>query len=392
MSFNRSRLAGRVALLALTSVLSLAALAQRVVVEGQAQIQGGDIGQAREVAMRRALGMAANSGAVTISSRTTSSIGELQDATRIEASACTRDAQILDERIHEGSLTLTVAVNLTGDKDCPAHCQGSYTNKIVATGFAMEFPNQLGRNENSSLIYATAVELARKLRQQSRVQVVYDETVFPYASPALAPSPYLQPGDEQLPLVKLAKAKRAQYVISGIYRNLTVQPRWFGGRSRLVELDAYIHDGINGALLAQRRFAATANGSVELTNGLTIGSAEFYSGDFGQVWGPMLEKVAQWTADTVACLPFTARVLKVERGQIYFDAGAESGISAGDVLRQHVWRVPSVRDEAGLLLGQEKQIRSPVKVKVVYPGFSIAEFAEAGFDLKAAPGDLLYLR
>lgn len=392
MSFYRSGLAGHIVLLALTSLFPLAVLAQRVVVEGQAQIQGGDVGQAREVAMRRALGLAANSGVVTINSRTTSSIGELEDTTRVDATACTRDASILDEKIQEETLTLTVAVNLTDDRDCPVRCQGSYTNKILATGFAIEFPQQLGRNENSGLVFATPVELARKLKQQSRVQVAYDETFFPYASPALAPNPYLVQSDEQLPLVKLAKAMRSQYVVSGIYRNLSVQPRWLGGRSRTIELDAYIHDGIHGALLAQRRFSAKAIGEVELKKSSAIGSAEFYVGDFGQVWGQLLENVAQWTADTAACLPFTARVLKVERGQIYLDAGAESGIAAGDVMRQHVWRVPAVRDETGLLLGQEKQLRSPVKIKVVYPGFSIAEFTEAGFDLKASPGDLLYLR
>jgi hypothetical protein len=52
-----------------------------------------------------------------------------------------------------------------------------------------------------------------------------------------------------------------------------------------------------------------------------------------------------------------------------------------------------VTTQAGVLLGQEKTLGVNLVLMSVYPGFSIAEVAEAGFDaLKAKSGDLLYLQ
>lgn len=96
----------------------------------------------------------------------------------------------------------------------------------------------------------------------------------------------------------------------------------------------------------------------------------------------------------MACLPFIARVLKIEDGQIFVDIGAEYGVKTGDVLRLHTWKEPPVMTRNGLLLGQEKQLGIHLKLKLVYPGFAIVDAAEARFkaEFKVRPGDLLYLQ
>jgi hypothetical protein len=296
-------------------------LAQEVVVEGQASIRNGDMGQARELALQRALGQAAASGSARISSVAQSQPGTVQDSTRLSATACTKSSRILGESINGDQLTLSVAVTL-------------------------------------------------------------DQ----------APEPFLLPSDKESRFVSLAKARRAQYVISGIYRDFAIRRGWLTFSKRAIVIDIYIHDGANGALLTQRRFSRTASGEVALKTSPPIGSEAFYATDLGRAWGALLDEIAIWATDSAACLPFIARVLKVDGAQIFLDIGAEASVAAGNALRLHAWKEPSVMTSSGLLLGQEKQLGVKLNLKLVYPGFSIAEVAEAGFSLKIRPGDLLYLQ
>jgi hypothetical protein len=366
--------------------------AQEVVVEGQAPIRNGDMGQARDLALQRALGLAAASGSARISSVAQSQPGSMQDSVRVAASACTKGSRIVGESVSGGQLTLNVAVTLDPAPDCVPQCQAGYTNKVAVTGIALEFPQQLGHKETSTLAYVTAVELARKLKQQNRLLVDHAETVFPYSSPDRAPEPFLLPGDKETRFVTLAKARRAQYVVSGVYRDFGIRQETFGAK-RTMAIDIFVHDGANGGLLAQRRFSRTASGNVLLRDTPAIGSDVFYATDLGRVWGELLNEVAVWTSNTTACLPFIARVLKVEGRQIFLDMGAEYGVAVGNSLRTHRWKEPPVTTQAGVLLGQEKTLGVNLVLMSVYPGFSIAEVAEAGFDaLKAKSGDLLYLQ
>lgn len=381
---------GRFLLCAL--LLPLCALAQEVVVEGQASIRNGDTGQARELALQRALGQAAASGSARISSVAQSQLGTINDSTRLAATACTKSSRILGESINGEQLTLSVAVTLDQAQDCTTRCQPGYTNKVVVTGIAMEFPEQLERKETSAIVYATAIELARKLKNQNHLLVDHEEGMFPYSSAARAPEPFLLRGDKETRFVSLAKARRAQYVVSGVYRDFSIRREWLSRSKRAIVIDIYIHDGANGALLAQRRFSRTASGDVALKASPPIGSEVFYASDLGQVWGTLLDEIAIWASDSTACLPFIARVLKVEGGQIFLDIGAEASVAAGNTLRLHTWKEPPVMTSTGLLLGQEKQLGVKLNLKSVYPGFSIAEVAEAGFSLKIKPGDLLYLQ
>lgn len=367
--------------------------AQEVVVDGQAPIINGDIGQARDQALKRALGLAAASGATQINSVAQSQPGALQDSTRLSATACAKSSRILSESVSNGQLNLNVAVTLAPGQDCAPICQAEYTNKVVLTGIAMEFPQQMEPKETSTIAYVTAVELARKLKNQNRVLVDHAETVFPYSSPVRAPEPLLLPGDKETRFVTLAKARRAQYVVSGIYRDFGIQHNILNSFSRRMVIDIYVHDGANGTLLAQRRFSHMAKGDVKMKNTPTIGSEPFYASDIGRAWGTLLNEIAIWTAENTACLPFIARVLKVEGGKIFTDMGAEAGVAAGNTLRLHSWKEPPVMTAAGLLLGQEKQLGVRLNLKSVYPGFSIAELAETGFDqVKVRSGDLLYLQ
>lgn len=374
--------------------------AREVLVAGQAVIVNGDIGRAREEALQRALGLAAASGSARVNAVAESRADSLTDSTRVTSSLCIKNTRIVGETVSGDLISLDVSVTHDPNVGCTPECEVAYTNKVVVTGIALEFPEQIEYRESigPTIAYDTAVELARKLKNQNRLLTDHAESHFPYTSPGRAPEPFLTPGDKESPFAILAKSRRAQYVVSGIYRDFSQRRNVVGFPERHMVIDIYVHDGANGALLKHKRFSKVAKGvlpnSVSLKGKFQPGSEAFYATDFGQAWGSLLDSIAQWTSETVACLPFIARVLKIEDGQIFIDIGAEYGVKSGDVLKLHTWKDPPVMSRQGLLLGQEKQLGINLKLKLVYPGFSIVEAAETKFkaSFKVRPGDLLYLQ
>lgn len=375
-------------LLSICAALSLAS-ASEVVVEASATIHKGDIGQARELATRRALARAAEFKSANVSAQAVVRPGVVLDSVQVRASACTENAEQISERISAGELTVVIKVSVQ-DGDCHMTCRGAYTNRLLVTGFAMEFPEQKLMSEEVQLSQLTAVELSRKITQHRRLLADYKSTAFPYASPSRAPEPFLTPRDSESPFAILARKFRAQYVLSGVYRDFGLRGWSLMPHARRIQIEAFLHDGVNGEVLARHVFTQEAVGSVVMANKPAIGSAEFYSGGIGRVWGDVLEDIAHWAETQASCLPFIARVLKVTGNQIHIDGGAESGLSAGDTLTIHNWREPAVFGANDLFLGKEKSVRSSASIRAVYPRFSVIEITDAPANLSIKVGDVLY--
>jgi hypothetical protein len=389
---------------ALVGVL-VAASAAELTVEGSAPIRNGDVGQARELATRRALASAAALGSATISAQTLVRDGVVvNDTAQLRSSACTENSQVLGETIGKDELTQRLQVTVRDSGACRQSCQQATLNRLIVAGFSVEHPEQILPVEKSWLTNLTPVEIARWIDKRRQVLVVHDATVFPHLTPDRAPKPFLIVADRETPFSVLARHQRGQYVLAGVYRNIGfVDQDWFDngivnrglfGKTRLIEIDAFIHDGVNGAVLDRKTFSAVANGQVLMTPRPAVGTAEFYASDLGRVWGRLVSDIADWATDKISCMPFVARVLKIEGQKIYLDAGADSGLSVGDTLVLHTWRRPPapVRGEDQLVLGEEKSSRTAVSIKYRYPEFSVAEILEAGHKIDIAPGDLLYAK
>jgi hypothetical protein len=283
-------------------------------------------------------------------------------------------------------------------------CEKAYINRLLVTGFAFEFPEQwveewdgrlLPRVNGQRIEALTAIELARALERDRHVRAVFDGDVFPYASPSRAPLPYLPTGSLETPVVALARERQTQYVLSGIYRGFGLEktPPW---HKRLIEIEAFLHDGANGAVLARQRFQTEVSGMIRpgdafsVFNTPAIGTRAFQKTSFGGKWTALIEDIARWAGAQASCLPFIARVMKVEGHLLQLDAGAESRMTLGDTLMLYILRQPPVFDLSAHLLGQEKQMRATVSLRAVYPAFSIAELIEMPDELTVAPGDLVY--
>ena len=164
-------------------------------------------------------------------------------------------------------------------------------------------------------------------------------------------------------------------------------------------MEALILDPLTGSCVARKRFSRTASGKVVLPRSIGFGSAAHYATDFGAAYGDVLSEIASWAEATTSCLPFSARVLRSEGHSVYFDAGAEQGISIGDVFSAFKANAKPVAARGGEILGREKTMAGEVRVKSVYPRFSIGEFTPtlthaSSFDLgpQLETGDELHSR
>ncbi|MDR0380318.1 MAG: hypothetical protein LBI62_10345 [Candidatus Accumulibacter sp.] len=383
------------------SLASAVATAQEaeVIAEGRATLAGPE-GQAtaREAATRHALAQAIESYLTKI---------DAQSGT----SACARQAELLSESTENGELVVKLKVQVDAcpvspesDEDENDTCAKTYLNRLLVTGFAFEFPEQLLEEWNGRLLpdvnlqrieTQTATELSRALERGGQVHAVFEGNLFPYASPARAPILYTPAGNSEIPLVALAQKRQAQYVLSGIYREFGLERKLPTRHRRPVEIEAFLHDGASGAVLARRTFLTEASSwaypnTVSAFNTPAIGTRAFRETPFGQKWTALIDDIARWAGAQTSCLPFIARIVKVEGRFLQLDAGAESRINPGDALTLRILREPPVFDLSARLSGQEKQTRTSVIIRTVHPAFSIAELVEAPETLKVSPGDFVY--
>jgi hypothetical protein len=381
----------RLILLGVLSVFATVCSAREVIVFGSAPVRDGDVGQARELAVRRAMASAAESENVMVNSQSLVRPGLVLEATQMRASACTGGSQWVKESVTGNELTVTLAVTVLEPGACPAVCQSSYVNKIIVTDFGFEFPEQLFASERENFKYKTAGELARFLRKGQRLLVDSDGMFFPYVSANSAPAPFMRKAETETPFARIARTHRGQYVLSGVYRDIGVRVDRWNRPVRHIEVEAFLHDGANGALLDRRTFSAEAMGVAVLSDNNPLGSAGFYQSDFGKLWGGVLDKIARWTEEKVPCLPFISRVIKTDGDLVYIDAGAESGLSAGDTLNLHTWRKSDVRSGENIHLGVEKSFGATTSVKSIYPQFSVLQIMQKSNPSKGINvGDLVY--
>ncbi|MEI6039465.1 MAG: flagellar assembly protein T N-terminal domain-containing protein [Actinomycetes bacterium] len=367
------------------------AQAEEIIVVGTAHINGNNTSQAREVAIRRALSRASESQGVAISSQTTVRLGNVTEASQMRTSGCIGKSRVVDESTNGGevSITMSVVVNVTGD--CNQVCNRSYVNKIIVADFGFEFPEQVLPQEKAHFKYRTAGEIARAFRGNGRILVGIEASTFPYVSASGAPEPFLFKSDTETPFEKIARSHRGQYVLSGVYRDFEVVRNPYGKPMRRIGIEAYIHDGANGALLARQFFQGIAIGTVEIGEYPAVGSVGFYQTDFGTVWGLMLKDIARWAESKTNCFPFIARVIKNDKDGIVIDAGAESGLTAGDTLNLHLLSDKPVRGITQGSLGSEKEFGGIASLQFVYPKFSIIQLQnEKDLISKLHVGDLLY--
>ena len=118
-------------------------------------------------------------------------------------------------------------------------------------------------------------------------------------------------------------------------------------------------------------------GEMVMGAGVGTGTGRFFNSDFGQLVDAKLNEAVTTIREDIKCIPFSAKIVRVEAGRVYLDAGGTSRIAPGDRLQIYRLRPGSIPIAAsGQAIpesqGWPEELAGTLTIKDVQPLFSTA--------------------
>lgn len=363
-----------------------AVCAMEVEVQGEATVENEDITLARQIALRRAMVAAVERSGGWLQAKSVATPAGIQERSSLSARNRVLGARILDEQLENDKLKLTAAVRLAGSGEL-ASCDERPLRKVLVAPFPLHLPEQLASGEYTSWPEATADHLTRVLNRGRRLLAAPAVAQHPFVSPEAAPEPWRKDGVPVL--LDWARGARAQYVLAGVFRDFgTTRKLWIVPERQLV-VEAFLYDGTSGELLMRRDFTRELWGNVRLPQTMVFGSKAFTETTLGGAYLDLMREIARWAEQSVACLPFSARVIQSSGTRLHLDVGSDSGLEPGmEFLLTRTGE--EARTPEGELLGTDRKPLAGVVVKSVHPRHSVAEITAKKKPPAGRVGDVLF--
>lgn len=289
-------------------------------------------------------------------------------------------------------------------------CAGAdYRRKVLATPVWVLNPSQI--NDMGRFPQEFQAELARRMQAAALFLPQISHHEAPFEMRAGNPEPLFQPTQVRA----LARRHGVQFVTGAVLRDASfagenywpaigqkVRPAerkqvlslpildflGLGIKAvpafRYFEMDLFVFDGVSGALINRHRLAGVAEGSVAQDPD-AVGTARFYETDYGQLVDLQLQAALTRVENDIRCIPFSARIVRVDGGRVYIDAGSSSKIAPGDRLQVYRLRpgqpVDSLGGNESMRLGWAEEVTGSLTVNEVQPLFAVAS-PQAGLRLE----------
>jgi hypothetical protein len=194
------------------------------------------------------------------------------------------------------------------------------------------------------------------------------------ASYSLPAADKLQSAAAAQQLQKIAQAAQAQFIVSGQLRNLSFgvlpgnllsKKSW----TRQFALDISVTDGISGALIQNNTYQTRTLWPVPLTTPIDSGSDQLWRSDYGLEVQRLLRDAVDDIAQTLACTPVKAQVVRIVPQGVAISAGSRQGVKIGDIFR--LFYSDSFTDSWGNQYRQLTQDNIELEVTQVYPDHAL---------------------
>jgi hypothetical protein len=229
-------------------------------------------------------------------------------------------------------------------KQCPKRVAPNYRKKVVVAGFELESAHQgdLGG------LYRAGEQLSRlvyqRLRETGRVIPLAAPDRQMFASLAMAPTAHAA-GNRLARYSPVSREMGAQFVVSGVIRNIEVSDRLSWGSSyasrlkgalfgkdsnRSLVVDLIVHDGYTGRVLVEERFSGSGRWGFDARDRVAFGSDRFFASDFGAMADKLIDGMVEKVIRDIECQPLMVKILDVDGKDLVLDVGTNSGMLPGE--------------------------------------------------------------
>lgn len=210
-------------------------------------------------------------------------------------------------------------------KPAPQVVERVLKKKIVMTGFAVNAPAQV--QDLDDVAQGLPREMLSRLENSGSYLIRQSKNLLSYDLKQEAPTAKL--------VQQIAAENDAQFVVAGEVRSAGIRSdkKYFGlweTRSRQLEIEFAIYDGISGALLARHHLQRPAFDDTTIGRDKPFGSVAFFATNYGKAIDSLLAESVAWIRKDLAAYPMMAKIIQVKDGQFVLDAGATSNLLVGD--------------------------------------------------------------
>ena len=347
-----------------------------ITVQGQAAIIDGAKLLARKQAFRDAIRNAS-----------------LEAGSGFSSEALLGSTKVVDEWVADNTYHVQVLAVLSEGQVC----NSPYRKRLVATGFPSVTSGQISSNESQDLYSGIPREIMNILMERGGLVGRNETHTILYSQPDMAPEILDQTAYNESIVVQLADEHGAQFVLSGVIRDLEIESteyiRGSGVFSRIksmmrdyvarrgIGIDVYIHDGMSGALLFQHRYTDSVIGDISIPSGYTVGSERFKGTPVGHKISNIIQLASKDVGDLLACYPYSTKVIRVENNKVYIASGAQDKLKRGDSLV-----VYATQGGHGM---QENSLIGVINIQDIQANYSVGEMELTSDARKIRPGDLV---
>ena len=389
------------ALLLLLPVLLLAWPVQAVqIIEatGTAPVQGA-ISHVRDLALQDAMRQASLRASARVQSTQLMNRGVVtQDDVQVRSSAQLRNVEVLWEEQRDGLYSVNIRAEVAPEAMCAAS-QQRYRKAVAVAGFGLAQPGQATVGGLHNVEQDLPRTLVNSLNNRGLVHALDASRISLYQDPRRAPSK--ESAQQRLTTsVALATQLGAQYVVSGVVRDLAVADKagrsdeWRGRlglpekyKPRQFVMDVFVHDGLSGAMLFQRSYSAQGKWDVPSVQAVGFASPQFWQTGYGHEVRTAVQAAVDDVNEVLRCQPFMARVVQARGNRLHIEASAGAGIRPGDKFQ--VYRTGTFYNLDLEPRTELTDMATEIVIKQVQPQFVIAEMKLSAEHLSIQRDDMV---